>query len=79
MKEHTNLNAQTRKDNHTITRVLGTEAEVDDHDLHRQGTTIDHDSEKAEDPNLQGTHTTTTMKKMRWERHALLVEFAGCQ
>jgi hypothetical protein len=63
MKEHTNLDPQTRRDNNTITIVLGTEAEVDNHDLHRQGTTIAHDSEEAEDPNLQGTHTTTTTKK----------------
>jgi hypothetical protein len=33
--------------------------------------------EEAEDPNLQGTRMTTKTTKPRWERHALLAEFAG--
>jgi hypothetical protein len=50
---------------HTVTIVLGTEAEVENHDLHHQGATTVHDTKEADDPNLQGTHTITRTTKKR--------------
>jgi hypothetical protein len=62
-EEPENLGPRNSKDHHTITTVLGIGAEVNDPDLHHHGTTIAHDREEAEDPNLQDIHTTTKTTK----------------
>jgi hypothetical protein len=77
--EPTNLDRHRRKHHHAITEVLGIEAEGDGQDLHRQGNTAARGMEEADDPNLQGITITIKMTKSRWERHALLAEFAGRQ
>jgi serine acetyltransferase len=69
MREPASLDPRTKISHHTNTIVLGTEAEVEDHDLHHQGTTIVHDTKEANDPNFQGTHMITRMMKKRWGRH----------
>jgi hypothetical protein len=50
MEEPTGLDPHIKTSRHTITIVLGTEAEVDIHDLHHQGTITAHVREEAEDP-----------------------------
>jgi hypothetical protein len=62
-EEPGNLGPCKPKDHHAVIAVLGTGAEANDPDLHHHGTTIAHDMEEAEDPNLQDTHTTTKMTK----------------
>jgi hypothetical protein len=66
MREPASLDHRTKISHHVITIVLGTEAEVEDHDLHHQGATTVHDMKEADDPNLQGTHTITRTTKKRW-------------
>jgi hypothetical protein len=78
-REPANPSHLTKTDHRAITTVLGTEAEVNDPNLHHQGTTISHGTEEADDPNPRGTLMTTKTTKLRWGRHALLVEFAERQ
>jgi hypothetical protein len=66
----------TNQDHHAVTIVLSIEAEVDDPDLYHQDITTAHGAKEAEDLYLQSTHTTVKTMKRRWERHALLAEFA---
>jgi hypothetical protein len=61
--EPTSLDPQTKISRQAVTIVLGTKAEVEDHDLHHQDATTTHGREKAEDPNPRDTHTTMTMMK----------------
>jgi hypothetical protein len=63
MEDPRGLDPHIKTSRHVVTIVLGTEAEVNVHDLHHQGTTTTHSKEKAEDPNPRDTHTTMTMMK----------------
>jgi hypothetical protein len=74
---HVTTRELTNQDHHAVTTVLSIEAEVEDQDLHHQDTTTAHGMKEAKDLNLQSTHTTAKTMKRRWERHALLAEFAG--
>jgi hypothetical protein len=63
MRETASLDPRTKTSHHAITIVLGIEPEVEDHDLHHQGTTTARGREEPGDPNPQNMHTImTTMK-----------------
>jgi hypothetical protein len=63
MGEPTSLDPRTKTSRQAVTIVLGTKAEVEDHNLHHQDATTTHSMEEAEDPNPRDMHTTmTTMK-----------------
>jgi hypothetical protein len=51
------------KNHHAITTALSAGAEAEDLDLHHHDTTIPHNMEEAEGPNLQDIHTTTKTTK----------------
>jgi hypothetical protein len=78
-REPVSLDPRSKISHHASTIVLGTKAEVEDHDLCHQGATTVHDMKEADNPNIQGTHTIMRTTRKRWGRHALLTEFAGHQ
>jgi hypothetical protein len=73
IKEHINL------DHHAVRAVLSARVVADDLGHHFQDTTKAQIIEEPEGPGLPPRHTTTKMMKKRWERRALLIEFAPYQ
>jgi hypothetical protein len=71
------MKAPTNQDHHAITIVPSTEAGVDDLGHHHQNIITVRGMKEPEDPSLSRKHTTTKTTKRRWERHALLTEFAA--
>jgi hypothetical protein len=63
-------------DHNAVTTVLDAEAGVNDPGHHHQNVTTAHDMEEPKDLNLHNKRTITKTTKKRWERHALLTEFA---
>jgi acid stress-induced BolA-like protein IbaG/YrbA len=78
-EEPEDLGLRMPTNHHVVTIFLGAKIEVDNPGLHHHRTIIAHDMEEVEDPNLHGIRMTTKTTKSRWERHALLAEFAGRQ
>jgi hypothetical protein len=64
---------------HAITIVLGAGVVADDLGHHRQDTTKAQSMEEPEGPVLPPRHTTMKTTEKRWERRALLIEFAPHQ
>jgi hypothetical protein len=73
IKEHIN------PDYHAITAVLGAGVVADDLGHHCKDTTKAQSMEEPKGPGLPPRHTTMKMMKKRWERRALLIEFAPHQ
>jgi hypothetical protein len=71
------MKAPINPDHPAVTTVLGTEAGVDDLGHHHQNITTVRGTKEPKDPSLPKEHTTTKTTKKRWERHALLTEFAA--
>jgi hypothetical protein len=63
-------------DHHAVTTVLSIEAGVSDLVHHHQSITTARGTKEPKDPSLPNKCTTTKMMKRRWERRALLAEFA---
>jgi hypothetical protein len=64
-------------DHRAVTTVLSTKAGADDlGHLHQNITTV-HGMKEPEDPSLPRKRMTMRTTKRRWERHALLAEFAA--
>jgi hypothetical protein len=77
MKRCVAMKALINPDHHAVTIVLSTGARVDDLGHHHQNSTTVRGMKEPKDPSLPRKHTTTKATKRRWERHALLVEFAA--
>jgi hypothetical protein len=79
MRRHIAIKERINPDHHAVTAVLGAGVVADDLDHHRQDTTKAQSMEEPEGPGLPPRHTTTKTTKKRWERRALLIEFAPHQ
>jgi hypothetical protein len=75
-EEPKNLDPRMPKNRHSVTVVLGTEAEADELGLHHQDNTISRDTEKeVDDLDLHDINTTMKTTKSRCGHPALLAEF----
>jgi hypothetical protein len=79
MRRHIAIKECTTPNHHAVTTALGAEAVGDDLGHHRQDTTKAQSMEEPEGPELPPRHTTMKTTKKRWERRALLIEFAPHQ
>jgi hypothetical protein len=65
-EEPKNLDPRMSKNHHSVTIVLGMEAEADELGLHHHDSTISQDTEKeVNDPDLHDINTTMKMTKSR--------------
>jgi hypothetical protein len=71
------MKALTNPDHHAVTIVLSTEVGADDLGHRHQNIITVCGMKESEDPSLPRKRMITKMTKRRWERHALLIEFAA--
>jgi hypothetical protein len=79
MRRHIAIKERINPDHHAITAVLGAGVVANDLGHYRQDTTKAQSMEEPKGLGLPPRHTTTNMTKKRWERRALLIEFAPHQ
>jgi hypothetical protein len=79
MRKHIPIKERINPDHHAVTAVHGVGVVADDLGHHCQDSTKAQSMEEPEGPGLPPRHTTMKTTKKRWERRALLIEFAPHQ